>query len=261
MTETNQQDAAGLSKEQRVARNYRRARRKLLSCRRAGVQAVAEYLVHSYLARRLVGLEQRRPASIAPMEATTAEVAAYRAALRAQELKHAISLGGEAQARAIRLEQGLAKLETEPAKQLLRDLFELGGHQTVFFGFSDDHCRRLVLLPGGAELPDDGEPPVAVADLVARAFKHVFACVTTIRTEATQTVHVYEARAAEFHAELRKDVYAAVVAGGQVAYMDANQVKAGLDTDQRTMTPLPRVPGAVYCSWPSAEPVPGENHE
>lgn len=245
---------AGRSKAQRVARNYRRARRKLLNCRREGADAVAGYLVRSYLARRLAGLELHRPETVAPFDVTPGEVARYRSQLRAIEWQRAIAMGGELEARRIRLEDGLAKLAGAPEQELLRRIFALGGHQVVLFGFSNDTSRTITLLPGGGELANDGRPAAPIADLVRRAFRHVFTCVTIVRTNADETVNVYEAKSAEFHVELRKEIYAAVVANGQVAFMDAASAEESLAVDQRTMTPLPRVPGTVYCCWPGEGP-------
>ncbi|ABM97131.1 hypothetical protein [Methylibium petroleiphilum] len=245
--------AEGSDKARRLVQSYRRARRKLYQRRQLGDDAVGEYLAQSHVARRLTGIESRRPAGIDQVEISQAERDAFRRALRRLDDAAAEELGGQSTARVQRLQRALDRLPLPSMQDLLRRLYALGGRQVITFGFADDSHRRVVLTPGGAEIPDDGQPHTPLVDLVRRAFTDIHGCIIVIRTEEGDTVNVYEARGAGFHSEPRREIYAAAVIGHVAVYFDAEQARESLETDPRTMTPLPRVPGTVYCDWPELE--------
>ena len=241
----------GNDKFRRLAQSYRRARRKLYQRRQLGYDAVGEYLAQSHVARRLTGIESRRPAGIDQVEVSQTERDAFARALWRLDDEAARELGGQSRAR---LQRPLDRLTLPSMQELLRRLLAIGGRQVITFGFADDSHRRVVLTPGGAEIPDDGHPHTPLVDLAHRAFADIHGCIIVIRTDERETVNVYEARAAGFHREPRREIYAAAVIGHVAVYFDAEQARESLELDPSTMTPLPRVPGTVYCDWPALEP-------
>lgn len=240
-------------KARRLVQSYRRARRKLYQRRELGDDAVGEYLAQSHIARRLTGLESRRPASVEQVQLSQQEREAFKRAVRRLDEETADELGGQSRAREQRLLRTLDRLPFPSMQDLLRRLYAIGGRQVITFGFADDSHRRIVLTPAGAEIPDDGQPHTPLADLVRRAFTDIHGCIIVVRTEEGETVQVYEARGAGFHPEPRREIYAAAVIGHVAVYFDAEQARESLEMDPGTMTPLPRVPGTVYCDWPELE--------
>lgn len=244
---------AGDDKLRRQVQRYRRARRKLQQRREMGDAAVGAYLAQSHVARRLTGLESRRPAGVARVEISPGEREAFVQAMRSLDAAAASELGGESAAREQRIQRAFNRLPSPSMQDLLRRLYAIGGRQVITFGFADDSYRRIVLTPGGGEIPDDGQPHTPLADLVRRAFTDIHGCIIVIRTEEGETVNVYEARGADFHVEPRREIYVAAVIGHVAVYFDAEQARESLEMDPRTLTPLPRVPGTVYCGWPHLE--------
>ena len=234
---------------QRRADAYRRARRKLSARRRDGAVAVATYLAESQLARRACGLEAGRPDGIAGIELSPAELQAYQVASVAAD---ADEPGGELAARSRRAESIERNLYLPQMKELVRRLFELGGHQVLTFGFADDSSRRVALLPNGLDIPVDGHEHTPIERLVERLFTDIHGCLITIRTEAGKTVNVYEAAESQFHAEPRREVFAAAVIGQVPVYFSGQDAERNLLNDPMTMSPLPRVPGTVYLDWPAS---------
>lgn len=231
---------------QRLAKAYRRARRKLYERRQLGPEAVAAYLVESHLARRLSGLEEGRPPQVASWQIEPMELHRYETAARAL----AGAAGGEDVARSRRRQDAQRRLYVPRMNELLARLLALGGQQVVTLGYADDTSRRVVLLPNGQEFPADGESHTPLTRLVERLFTDPHGCIITIRTAPGDTISVYEAADRRFHQEPRREVFAAAVIGQLPVYFTGADAQRNLSDDPRTMSPLPRVPGTAYCDWP-----------